>query len=144
MRDVFKYERRPSYPHMKPYDTEIWDKFVFLYPDEYDTCQYDLAVGPGAPADPVVNAATGGDIYELYQRKIDVVGQKGSRTDIIEVKPNAGPSVVGQLEYYVDLFKTDFPEFRQVRPLIVTDTAKPGMAEFFAKRGIGLVEVGKS
>jgi hypothetical protein len=143
MIDIFPYERRPSYPHMKPYDTEIWDSFVFQFPDEYTNCQYDLAVGPGAPVDPVVNVATGGDIYELYQRKIDVVGRKGSRTDIIEVKPGAGPAAVGQVKFYKKLYLEDFKPSGVVRPVIVTDQAKPGMKEYCENEGVALVEVGK-
>lgn len=128
---------------MKPNDTDIWDGFVFNFPDDYDKVQYDLAVGPGAPVDPVVNPETGGDIYSLYQRKIDVVGYKGNRIDIIEVKPEAGPSTVGQVKYYKKLFIEDFKPTGPVRCVIVTDEAKPGMVEFCITEGVQLVMIGK-
>ena len=45
MVELFKYGKGYWYPHMKPRDIEIWERFMLAYPDAYEQCQYDFAVG---------------------------------------------------------------------------------------------------
>lgn len=127
---LFNYEKRYWYPHMKPYDRAIWERFIEANPDKFIKVAYDVCVGTGSPANPIVSEQTGGDVYKLYQRKIDVVAFDDKATHIIELKPEAGPSSVGQVLFYKMLFVEDFkPEFIP-RCVIITDKLLPGMARF--------------
>lgn len=126
------YEKRYKYPHMAPLDVAIWERFITANPDIFDVVSYDVPVGDGASFDTVVNPETGGDVGKLYQRKIDVVGRKNGIFFVVEVKPRASTSAIGQVKGYVTLFKRDYTIHESVVPIIVTDELLPEM-EFLAK-----------
>lgn len=141
MDDTFKYEKRYHYPHMKPADVAIWERFIAASPDAYETCQYDVHVGSPPPFDPTVNDATGGDASALYKRKIDVVAHKGGQTDIIELKPSAGTSALGQVRGYVTLYKRDVDSASSPRAVLITDVLGPDMQELARTMGVKLIIV---
>jgi len=140
MRDVFPYEKRYKYPHMKPADVEIWERYIKKFPKEYISVQYDLGVGDPPPFDPMGNDGEDLNQDALYRLKIDVVGHTSYRTDIIEIKPKAGPSTIGQVKGYKALYIRDENPHGAVNAVIVTDKLMPNM-EYMAKRENVLVIV---
>lgn len=128
MQEIFPYEKRYWYPHLKPNDVAIWERFISKYPDHYKHVQYDFAVGEvpafvaNAPASEQANMA------ELYRLKIDVLGFTDDHIDLVELKPNATAAAIGQVTGYVELYRREVAPSLPVRPVIVTDTLKPNMA----------------
>jgi len=141
MDERFKYGKRYWYPHMKPADIAIWERFCDKYPDFFDECQYDLAVGTGAAFDTNVSEETGGDAATLYRRKIDVVGWKDGQCSIVEVKPRGGPSALGQVTGYVHLYEQDFKPAASPKVILLTDELLPDMTMLAAKFGVRLIIV---
>ena len=141
MRDIFKYEKRYKYPHMKPADVAIWERFIEKFPDAYETCQYDFNVGDAPPFNPMGDDGEDLNQDALYRLKIDVVGKKNGKIDIIELKPKAGPSTIGQVKGYRLLYMRD--EVVNITPnmIIITDQLMPNM-EFMAKEeGVKIIVV---
>ena len=101
-----------------------------------------IAVGPGARFDPTVSPERGTDMNRLYQYRIDVVGYKADQVDVIEVKPNAGASAVGQILNYRKLYIEDFAPQIAPKAIIVTDFVKPEIAQYAAEQGVQIVAVG--
>lgn len=128
----FPYAVRNSYPHMAATDAPIWSRFIVANPAAFDAVAYDVAVGEGASFDTVVNPLTGGHVGRLYQRRIDVVAKKDDKYFIIELKPRASTSAIGQVKGYAKIFARDFPAAPVVAPIIITDELLPEM-EFLAK-----------
>lgn len=116
-----KYEKRYKYPHMAPLDVAIWERFIDQNPDFFDEVDYDVAVGSKPEFDTVVNSETGGDTLRLYQKKIDVVGHKGGNVWIIEVKPNAALTALGQVLSYTTLYKKFVNSTADITTAILTD-----------------------
>lgn len=141
MLDLFRYEKRNSYPHMKPYDVALWERFIEKFPDAYTGCQYDYAVGSPPPFNPIVNDETMGSVDELYRRKIDVVGQTSTGIDIIELKPKAGMSSIGQVLGYAHLYKRDEQPQRKVRPVVITDAVQEDVIEAGRRLGVKFIIV---
>ncbi len=139
--ETFPYEKRYWYPHMKPNDVAIWERFIFNYPDDYDFCQYDVLVGSDPEFDTEVTPDTKGDAWKLYQKKIDVVGLKGERIDLIELKPKAGASAVGQVLMYKKLYIKDYTPPVAPRCIIITDEVKPDVLEFAKEQGVEIIAV---
>lgn len=139
--DNIPFEKRGYYPHMKPNDVAIWERFITAYPDNYDYCQYDVLVGSDPAFDTTVTPDTGGDAWKLYQKKIDVVGFKGERIDIIELKPSAGASAVGQVLMYKKLYKKDYTPPTEPRCIIITDKVNPDTSEFAEDSGVKVIVV---
>lgn len=117
----YPYGPRYKYPHMMPRDIAIWERFLEANPSTFDRVAYDVKVGEGTPMRTVMDGAYGGDVNPLYQRKIDVLAEKDGELFIIEVKPNASSSAIGQVQGYVALFERDFKPAKRVHPIVLTD-----------------------
>ncbi len=60
-------------------------------------------------------------IETLSKYRIDAVGHKNGRLEIIEVKPDASTVAIGQVITYVELYKRDFSPTDAVVGVIVTN-----------------------
>lgn len=141
MDEIYDYRKRYWYPHMKPADITIWERFVDKYPDVYKAVSYDVAVGTGAAIPPGVEASIARGFKTLTQRKIDVVALDGNKVDIIELKPAAGTSAIGQVLGYVELFKRDQPTAEAVRPVLITDSIDADAQHVADKLGVTVIIV---
>ena len=141
MRDIFKFEKRTNYPHMNVRDKEIWERFIDKYPDAYKSAQYDFHIGDAPPFNTLMDDDEDRNQDMLYRLRIDVIGWSLDSLDIIEVKPNAGPSTIGQVKSYATLYKRDEEPQIQVRTIIVTDKEQPNMKYLCKAEGVELVVV---
>ena len=141
MLELYKYEKRFKYPHMKPNDVAIWERFIEQFPDAYETVQYDVAIGDVPAFMEERSSREGQAMKELYRLKIDVLGYKGNTIDLIEVKHEAGASSIGQLLGYVELYKRDFEPSAPVRPVLLSNILKPNMQYLTEQQNIKLIVV---
>lgn len=139
MPETFPYEKRHWYPHMMPYDVAIWERFIEKYPDAYDFVSYDVKVGSAPAFDTVANPETGGDAINLYLRKIDVVGHKGANIDIIELKPKAGSSALGQVVGYGILYERDYTPPTKPGLVVITDVLGNDMQHLGDSMGVKVI-----
>lgn len=137
----YPYELRSWYPHMKPADVVIWQRFIEKYPGMYDRVSYDVPVGTPPDFNTVVNPVTGGDAIALYKQKIDVVGFIADQIDIIEVKPQAGTKALGQAAGYAHMYARDFEPAVIPRAVVVTDRLTPDLEYVARKLGVLLIVV---
>ena len=142
MHGRFKFELLPSYPHLKPKDQIIWERFIRAHPDAYETCDYDFPVGTPADVDPDLMPSTQADMIHLTKKKIDVVAHGKNFIDIIELKPNAGGSALGQVIEYDFLYTREVKPDKDTQTVIITDKAQRDIAEVCAEHDIILIEVG--
>lgn len=141
MRDIFKFEKRSSYPHMSVKDTAIWERFIDKYPDVYKQCQYDFHIGDAPPFNTLMDNDEDLNQDMLYRLRIDVVAGSPLGIDLIEVKPDAGVSAIGQLENYKLLYMRDEEPRQSVGMILLTDKERPNMAWLCKEKGIKLVVV---
>src|SRR3990167_4733988 len=120
--ETYPYEKRYWYPHMQPDHVALWERFIERYPDMFESCWYDLPVGTipefNDPAHPVY---VGGQ-EKLYRKKIDVVGFSKGKVVIIEIKPKATASAIGQVKRYKYLFTKEWPQLPTSEAAVITDT----------------------
>lgn len=122
-------EKLLRYPHMFPLDIAIWERFLDEYGLLYKGFKYDVKVGRGT--DPI------GKVPEHYARmqrelsryRIDAVGLREDRIEVLEVKPNASAGALGQVITYLQLFVKDYPQDLPVVGGIVTDRVRPDMED---------------
>lgn len=139
--DFVAYGLLPWYPHMSATDSVIWERYIRAYPKAFDRVSYDVAVGAGAEFDVTAGGILGPGIKKLYQRRIDVLGEKDSRLWIVEVKDRASTSAIGQILGYGSLFKRDHPEHANVGLRLVTNAQLPEMDFLLQKTGIEFIVV---
>lgn len=132
----FPYETLSKYPHMQPEDVMVWHKYIQSHPDVFERCDYDVAVGEGAPTDPSHTEVMQGMHTILTQKKIDVVAYKGYKTFLIEVKPVANARGLGQILTYLKLYKKDHLLEQNIIPMIVCGSIEREMEEVFDLHGI--------
>lgn len=126
---------------MMPEDVAIWERFISAYPNSFELCMYDFPVG-SLPEfmDTSHPVAVAGE-EKLYKKKIDVVGLKGQEIAIIELKPKAGASAVGQVKMYCALFKKENPAAPACRAVVITDSVSSDVQEFAREEGVQFVVV---
>ena len=73
--------------------------------------------------------------------RIDVVAADTKKISVIEVKPNAGVSALGQLEKYTELFMRDETPSIPVNMVLITDKEQPNMDYLCKKAGVELIVV---
>lgn len=139
--DWLPYGKRYYYPGMSALDRAIWERFIAAYPDAYDECCYNVAVGEGTTMDTIVAPDTGGDVNRLYQRKIDVIGRKGQSFTVLEIGPRASTAKIGQVRAYKTLAVRDIEDIKDAAVCIVTDAELPEMRLLTAADNVGYVVV---
>jgi len=136
MEGRFPYKKLPKYPHLKPADIKIWERFIEAYPGYFDSVDYDIKIGTpreysGHPGDVIKE-----DLEYLSRKRIDVVGYTGEDISIVEVKPLAGVSAIGQVECYTALYRPFVVERINIVSVIITDAEVPDIKDLCFKRGI--------
>lgn len=105
------YGKRVHYAHMFEEEMVIWERYMDMYPDRFETVDYDFRVGEGM----IIPEGTEENISRmarmLSQKRIDVIGWVGDSPTIIEIKNRAGLSTLGQILGYKILFEKYFPQF---------------------------------
>ena len=115
-----KHEPRLMY-HMGPRDRAIWRRFLTKYEDDFDLFKYDVLCGPKLRVEKE-DVPWLGDLSErLMALRIDVIGYKKGEAWLIEVKPNAGLSALGQLMAYRYYLRPELYEGRDLKAVVVTD-----------------------
>jgi len=91
------------------------------YAGDYLGFDYDIKVGTGTivPNEWDDNYKRMAEILSKY--RIDAVGHKTGRLEIIEVKPEASTVAIGQIVTYMELYKRDFSPSDTLVGAIVTD-----------------------
>lgn len=138
MREIYSYSKRSKYPHMSVADTEIWNRFILKYPEAYERMQYDFHVGDAPPFNPFMDDGEDKNQDMLYRLRIDAIGHNGENVDLIELKPNAGATAIGQIRSYKTLYERDYHDKGKVNMVIITDTLKPNMDFLCTQDGIRL------
>lgn len=127
----FPPEWRGRYPHMREVEMPLWNRFLDLYGREFLGFEYDVRVGPASGAAAGFDAQTRAVFEDLTRMRIDAVGYRVGEIWLLEVMPYAGPSALGKLLGYAELFFRDRRPTERIRLGIVTDRFTPAMGEVF-------------
>lgn len=134
-------EKLHRYPHMLPADVAIWERYLDTNPFPTARIAYDVHVGTpvSISADDPPNIQH--MLYQLTTLRIDAVVFLLNETPVIEIKPDAGMSAIGQALAYALLFDRQFPGYAPPVPTILTDTALPDTPWLCDRLGITLLEI---
>lgn len=107
-RIIYDPEKLRKYPHLLPADVALWERWLDKHGDFFAAVEYDVHVGGE-----VVRWSEWSDKFyamatTLEAKRIDVVGHKPGEIWIVEVKPEAGVSAIGQLVSYRILYVEKF------------------------------------
>ena len=121
MKGKYPYKKMLKYPHLAPQDKIIWERFIDDNPDYFTSVDYDVKVGEGQTIKAKPHAMTAEEWRKHTQKRIDVVGYKDNTIYIIELKPSASFSAIGQAVSYALLYRQEFKPSGEILPTIITD-----------------------
>lgn len=124
-RKLYVQEKLPKYPHLLPADVDLWERFMEAHPGFFERVEYDVHVGGAIDVRPWWSAEDRRSFSHLAAKRIDVVGHTPGRIWIIEVKPEAGVSAIGQLISYRLLYEKRFGATAPLVLCLVTDFLTP-------------------
>lgn len=122
-------------------DTQLWTRFLQKYASDYDSFDYDFAVGTGEDPGSSVPENFRKDYLDLTKKRIDAVGYKGTDITIFEVKPRAGTTALGQLLTYFELFRRTNPSVTHLSMAVVTELINTEERDLYTLRGIKIFVV---
>ena len=131
-----EYKKKLKYPHLGPEDTAIWSRFIEKNPDFYSDVKYDVKVGEGRDYSDLPKDVYSGDLKYLSKKRIDVVALRDNEIHVIEVKPSAGLSAIGQAFGLAEIFRSTGPADKKILPVVITDQLLPDMEALCSKMGI--------
>lgn len=109
----------PRYPHMMPRDIPIWDRWMQLHAQEFESFRYDVHVGNGAPIPDDIDPKWAETYADLTKKRIDVIAYKPGLQLIIEVKDIISFTAIGQIISYPILYSRTYGYDDQVAILLV-------------------------
>lgn len=124
------------FKHLLPAERRIWEAFLEGHGSYFESFEYDVHVGEGIPPDPSWDEVYKKQIAATSRYRIDVVGRRGREVWIIEVKPEAGASSVGQLLTYKKLYIQEFGIQDILYLAVVTDMLRHDMSGVFEEYGV--------
>ena len=138
---TWQYGLLPKYPRLSQFDSEIWEQFIITHPSYYYKVAYDVLVGNGAILQNDDLDEYEKDFNLLTRKRIDVVGYKMDQIDIIELKPRASSTALGQILNYTRLFKEEYKENIRIEPVIITNRSCSDDMKLFEMYSIELFVV---
>lgn len=115
----------PKYPGMGLMDAFIMDQYLKSKPSGLIRASYNVAVGSGRPFDSKSAGMLSSDWTFLTSLKADAVLEFEDHFEIMEVKPDAGPGAIGQLQCYSILLRQEFAPGKPIYSVILTDSIHP-------------------
>lgn len=130
----------PHYPHMLAEDIAVWTKFLESQRYEIVEVWYDVHVGApidlGEEAEELALAVARG----VSRKRIDCVCRVGPDLWVVEVKPFANMTALGQVLTYTRLFEKEFSDPGRVKAVVVCDTADEDLADEFQELGVMVIQ----
>lgn len=132
------YKILAKYPHLRPADIEIWQKFIENNPGRFSWVFYDYRVGDPEdwPQDAPRYIALAWKDLTMWQ--VDVVAEDEKFLYIIEVKPFARAGAIGQALSYKILFDREEKPWKPTIAVVLTDTILKSTQYVAKKLGVEL------
>jgi hypothetical protein len=127
---------------MSPDDQRVWRRFLLLHPSKFEAFRYDVRVGSGQFAWDGPEANPPAEWLAIAAKRIDVVAQRHGTTCIIEVKPRASMSAIGQVLSYRDLYAAKEKPSTPLECWVVCEYRDEDLIPTYLRHGIGVVAVG--
>lgn len=131
MQGRFKYELLNRYPRLRPVDAAIWERFVAKNPSFLERVDYDVKVGFGTIDFSSENIPIRDNYAELTKKRIDVMGYKDGTIYIIELKPRASFSALGQVLGYEFLYRQSTKYEGKIQKVVITDFNMPDIQSIY-------------
>ena len=122
-------------------EVPIWDRFIRAYPNFAESVDYDCICGKGPEVPENMGQPWKDDAKYLGSWKIDAVAFQSDNTYVIEVRPRAGLSAIGEVFMKMLMYRREHPDATNPEPVLITDQERPDMRELTAEHDIAFFVV---
>ncbi|GAH55779.1 unnamed protein product [marine sediment metagenome] len=141
--DLDPLRKLRKYPHLEPLDTAIWNAWLDTDPWPDAVVAYDVHVGTVATVADGTPENYRRMVEHLSTLRIDVVVVRPGVTLVVEIKPSASLSAIGQALGYSLLFRDQYPDYPKPTPAILTDLSKPDTSWLCNRLNVQLFTLGR-
>lgn|SRR5574341_560033 len=131
-----------DYPHMASRDVTVWERWLDQFGGELLGVVYDVALGGMEPPEDAGDERMKRAWRYSTAIKVDAVALAEGGTLVIEVKPRASLSAIGQALGAATMMELDNPTNYEPTPCVVTDECTPDVRYVCDQLGVVLYEVG--
>jgi len=124
---------------MLPEDHATWTAYLESKWNVLEEVWYDVHVGKPMTVRPDAPAYMKYVVDGVSRKRIDVVGRVGRRIYIIEVKPEANMTAIGQVVTYLNLFVKEFRITGPVLAMIVATTCDADIMDIANEQNVQIV-----
>ena len=126
------------YPGFLPQDQAIWERFLDSDHPDLLTAEYNVHVGPGVNAPSHFTPNLRKMATKITQMRIDVIVRSAATAYIVEIKPRAGATALGQALTYAYLYRAEYSPIETVQPVVLTDGLIPGVEPAYALHSVAV------
>lgn len=130
-----------EFVHLLPQEVAIWRRFLANPPWPIISVTYDLHLGEGIPTDPGWDEGIVRMVRAITRKRVDAVVRIQGATYIVEIKPRAGMSALGQCLAYRQLFLAEHSPVGDLRLCVVCERVETDMDRVFRAHQIELYVV---
>lgn len=114
-----------KYAHLLPKDTEIMTRYLQQNGNHIEAIAYDVHVGEGIDVGTEYPPEIIRMSKAISRMRLDALARQDGKYIIIEAKPSAGVTAIGQVLSYLYLIGVSYPTIKPLKMLIVTDFLRP-------------------
>ena len=131
----------PRYPHMLSEDTDVWTRYLAAPVAPIKELWYDVLVGRPFERAVYASAADKRLAAGVGCKRIDVVCRVGGGFWVVEIKPFASYTALGQVLTYTRLFRNEYRPDGEVWSVIVCDVVDLDLLDDFDAAGVAVIVV---
>jgi hypothetical protein len=137
----FPAEPLPKYPHLRPFESEIWERFISSRPKGILEVAFDVTVGDGRAILPGVPKYQARNWGYLTKFKIDVFARCDFGFWLFEIKNQVNAGAFGQLLVYDLLMFKSSPGMRPALKTLLCHQAHPDLYYAASRLGVQIIDV---
>jgi hypothetical protein len=130
------------FPHMLPEDRVVWARFLTAGRVRPERIWYDVHVGVAVPVPSDLPEEIRRVSLAVTRKRIDLVCLVGGRYWVVEVKPYASFTALGQILGYARLLSAEYEVPGPVDPVVVCSAVDADLVDDFQRFGVSLEVVG--
>jgi hypothetical protein len=115
---------RHYYPGLVSASADLWEKWVELYGDRFETVYYNVRAGAGVRPPPGYTPAMERAWWADTTKRLDAVAERENQTWAIEISERPGADHLGRLQLYVRLLRLYQGQNAQRRDVIAARSAE--------------------
>lgn len=131
----------PHYPHMLAEDVDVWTSFLLRTQMTIERVWYDVKVGKAVESEGESNSLKQRIADGITRKRIDVVALVDIGYLVIEVKPVANMTALGQVMTYTTLFRREYEVRQAIYATIICRTADEDLTTICEQGGIILIQI---